>query len=385
MDNIMKIGKACVGCRSCEQSCPQTCIRFQPDQEGFLYPSVDETLCIECGVCLKKCTAFDFKPQGRRPVRILGLKNEDKKRILQSASGGASDLFARSVIQAGGCVYGCAYTEQLEVKHIKVDKEEDLYRIQSSKYVQSDVNDCYKSVKQELDKGRLVLFTGTPCQAAGLYQYLGVRSYDNLFTLDLICHGVPSPEFLRKYFEYQEKKLGEKLEYFNFRSKEKRGWGTQYLLKTKTKTETNLLSLDKYGKHFINGDCYRECCYECRYASTDRVGDITVGDFWGVEKSNPGFASASGVSAILINSVQGNKLFEMVKGQASVIETNLEAILVKQGNLQHPTCRPPGRDGFYERIQDENFIDHLKVGVCLKERLKAFLPGKLVHILKSVN
>ena len=384
MDNIMKIGKACVGCRSCEQSCPQTCIRFQPDQEGFLYPSVDETLCTQCGVCLRKCPAFDFKPQGRRPVRILGLENNDKKRIIQSASGGASDLFARSVIQAGGCVYGCAYTEQLEVRHIKVDKAEDLYRIQSSKYVQSDVNDCYQSVKHELDKGRFVLFTGTPCQAAGLYQYLGVRSCDNLFTLDLICHGVPSPEFLRKYFEYQEKKLGEKLEHFNFRSKEKRGWGTQYLLKTKTKTERNLLSLDKYGKHFINGDCYRECCYECRYASIDRVGDITVGDFWGVEKINPGFASAAGVSAVLINSLQGNKLFERVKGQASVIETNLEAILPKQGNLQHPTGRPPGRDGFYERIQDEKFIDNLKVGVCLKERLKALLPGKLVQILKSV-
>lgn len=384
MDNIMKIGKACVGCRSCEQFCPQTCIRFQPDQEGFLYPSVDETLCTQCGVCLRKCPVFGFKPQGRRPVRILGLKNNDKKRIIQSASGGASDLFARSVIQAGGCVYGCAYTEQLEVRHIKVDKAEDLYRIQSSKYVQSDVNDCYQSVKHELDKGRFVLFTGTPCQAAGLYQYLGVRSRDNLFTLDLICHGVPSPEFLRKYFEYQEKKLGEKLEHFNFRSKEKRGWGTQYLLKTKTKTERNLLSLDKYGKHFINGDCYRECCYECRYASIDRVGDITVGDFWGVEKSNPGFASAAGVSAVLINSLQGNKLFERVKGQASVIETNLEAILPKQGNLQHPTCRPPERDGFYERIQDEKFIDNLKVGVCLKERLKALLPGKLVQILKSV-
>lgn len=384
MDNIMKIGKACVGCRSCELSCPQTCIRFQPDQEGFLYPSVDETLCTQCGVCLRKCPAFDFKPQGRRPVRILGLENNDKKRIIQSASGGASDLFARSVIQAGGCVYGCAYTEQLEVKHIKVDKAEDLYRIQSSKYVQSDVNDCYQSVKHELDKGRFVLFTGTPCQAAGLYQYLGVRSRDNLFTLDLICHGVPSPEFLKKYFEYQEKKLGEKLEHFNFRSKEKRGWGTQYLLKTKTKTERNLLSLDKYGKHFINGDCYRECCYECRYASIDRVGDITVGDFWGVEKINPGFASAAGVSAVLINSLQGNKLFERVKGQASVIETNLEAILPKQGNLQHPTGRPPGRDGFYERIQDEKFIDNLKVGVCLKERLKALLPGKLVQILKSV-
>lgn len=385
MDNIMKIGKACVGCRSCEQSCPRTCIRLQPDQEGFLYPSVDETLCIECRVCLKKCPAFDFKPQGRRPIRVLGLKNKDKRRMLQSASGGASDLFARSVIGDGGSVYGCAYTGHLEVKHIKVDKLEELYRLQSSKYVQSDVNNSYETAKSELDKGKSVLFTGTPCQVAGLYQYLGSKFYDNLFTLDLICHGVPSPEFLRKYFMYKEKKLGEKLEYFNFRSKEKRGWGTQYLLKTKTKTETNLLSLDQYGKHFINGDCYRECCYECSYANTDRVGDITVGDFWGVEKSDPGFASAAGVSAVLINSLQGNKLFERVKGQASVIETGLEAILPKQGNLQHPTGRPPGRDGFYERIQDENFIENLKVGVCMKERLKALLPGKLVQILKSVN
>lgn len=385
MDNIMGIGKACVGCRSCEQSCPVKCIRLQPNQEGFLYPAVDALCCIKCGVCLKKCPAFDFKPRGRKPIRVLGLKNKEKKRMLQSASGGASDLFARSVIQAGGIVYGCAYTENLEVKHIKVDKAEELYRFQSSKYVQSDLNDCYESAKSELDKGTLVLFTGTPCQIDGLYKYLGVKSYDNLFTVDLICHGVPSPEFLRKYFAYQEKKLGEKLEYFNFRSKDKRGWGTQYFLKTKTKAKTNLLSLDKYGKHFIDGDCYRECCYECSYANTDRVGDITVGDFWGVEKSNPGFASAAGVSAVLINSLQGNKLFEQVKGQASVIETNLEAILQKQGNLQHPTGRPAGRDDFYERIQDEKFIENLKVGVCMKERLKALLPGKLVQMFKSLN
>ncbi len=385
MDNIKVIGKACVGCRSCEQSCPQNCIRLQPNNEGFLYPVVDESLCLNCGICLKKCPAFDFKPQGRRPIGVFGLKNKDKKRMLQSASGGASDLFARFIIKAGGSVYGCAYTENLEVRHIKVDKTEELYHLQSSKYVQSDLKSSYQSAKSDLDKGMLVLFTGTPCQIGGLYKYLGFLSYDNLFTLDIICHGVPSPEFLRRYFEYQEKMLGEKLEYFNFRSKDKRGWGTQYLLKTKTKTRTKLLSLDKYGKHFMDGDCYRECCYECSYANTDRVGDITVGDFWGVEKSNPEFASAAGVSAVLINSLQGNQLFERVKENASVIETDLEAILQKQGNLQHPTRRPAGRDDFYERIQDQRFIESLKVGVCMKERLKTLLPGKLVQMLKRVN
>ncbi|WP_077611307.1 Coenzyme F420 hydrogenase/dehydrogenase, beta subunit C-terminal domain [Clostridium sp. Marseille-P2415] len=383
MDNIKVVGKACVGCRSCEQSCPVKCIRLRPNQEGFLYPDVDEQVCLSCGVCLKKCPAFDFKPQGRKPVRVLGFKSNDRERILQSASGGASDLFARFIIQAGGSVYGCAYTENLEARHIKVDKIEDLYRLQSSKYVQSDLKYCYDSAKSELDKGKLVLFTGTPCQIGGLYKYLGNLSYDNLFTVDIICHGVPSPELLRKYFAYQEKKLGEELKYFNFRSKEKRGWGTQYLLKTKTKTKTNLLSLDKYGKHFMDGDCYRECCYECSYANTDRVGDITIGDFWGVEKSNPGFASISGVSAVLINSEQGNKLFERVESQASVIETELEAVLLKQGNLQHPTVRPACRDDFYEGIQDENFIENLKVGVCMKERLKTLMSGKLLQLLKS--
>lgn len=384
MDNIMVIDKACVGCRSCEQSCPKNCIRLQTNHEGFLYPVVEESLCIKCGVCLKKCPVYELKPQGRKPIRAFGLKNKDKKRMLQSASGGASDLFAWSVIQAGGNVYGSAYTENMEVEHIKVDKIQELYRIQSSKYVQSDLKNSYQSVKRDLDKGELVLFTGTPCQISGLYKYLDAGTNDNLFTVDLICHGVPSPEFLRKYFEYQEKKLGEKLEHFNFRSKEKRGWSTQYLLKTKTKTKTKQLLLDKYGKHFMDGDCYRECCYQCSYANIDRVGDITIGDFWGVEKKNPAFASTAGVSAVLINSQQGNQLIEKVKSQASIMETDLEAILYKQGNLQHPTGRPASRDQFYERIQDEKFIENLKVGVCIKERIKTLLPRRLFQILKKM-
>lgn len=385
MDNIKGIGKACVGCRSCEQSCPKKCIRLRPNEEGFLYPVIDERACINCGICLKRCPAFEFKPQGRTPIRVLGLKNKDKKRVLQSASGGASDLFARFIIENGGSVYGCAYTEHLEARHIKVDQAEELHRIQSSKYVQSDLKYTYESAKEELDKGKLVLFTGTPCQIGGLYKYLGNSTYGNLFTIDLICHGVPSPEFFRKYLAYQDKRMGEELAYFNFRSKDKRGWGTQYLLKTKTREKTKPLALDKYGKHFMDGDCYRECCYECCYANTDRVGDITVGDFWGVEKSCPDFASAAGVSAVLINSQQGIKLLERVKNQASVIETDLEAILLKQGNLQRPTSRPAVRDHFYDGIGDKRFIEKLKVGVCMRERLKALLPGELVQKLKRLN
>ena len=146
---------------------------------------------------------------------------------------------------------------------------------------------------------------------------------ENLYTVDLICHGVPSPKFFKKYLEYQNKQTAGRVIYFNFRSKDKRGWGTQYLLKTKTKTKTKTLSLDRYGKHFMDGDCYRESCYKCAYANTSRVGDLTVGDFWGIAKSHPSFNSPKGVSSVFVNTEKGQKLFEMMRSSCRSRRSNV--------------------------------------------------------------
>ena len=278
-------------------------------------------------------------------------------------------------------VYGAAYDEQLAVSHIEVTDEAEREKLQSSKYVQSDPKDSYAKVKQRLSEGKTVLFTGTPCQIAGLYAFLGGNP-ENLYTVDLICHGVPSPKFFKKYLEYQNKQTAGRVIYFNFRSKDKRGWGTQYLLKTKTKTKT--LSLDRYGKHFMDGDCYRESCYQCAYANTSRVGDLTVGDFWGIAKSHPNFNSPKGVSSVFVNTEKGQKLFELMRPLAEVDEATLEEGMVKQHNLVRPSSRPASRDNFYKGIDEPGFIEHIKVGLQPKARLKSILPNKLIQKIKSL-
>lgn len=297
MENISKIKEKCVGCKSCEQSCPKQCISMIENKEGFWYPFVDEKNCVECELCLKRCPVENTDIHRNEPKKVWAWRNKNDEDIMRSASGGASDSAVKTVLQFGGVAYGAAYDEKFVVSHIAVTTDVQRQKIQSSKYVQSDLKDCYSKVKEDLLKGKRVLFTGTPCQIAGLYAFLG-GDKENLHTIDLICHGVPSPKFFKKYLEYQKSKIDESIVYFNFRSKDKRGWGTQYLLKTKTKTKTKTLSLDRYGKHFMDGDCYRESCYQCPYANTKRVGDLTVGDFWGVVKSHPAFYSEKGVSSI---------------------------------------------------------------------------------------
>ena len=246
MENISRIKEKCVGCKSCEQSCPKHCISMVENKEGFWYPSVDEKSCIECKVCLKKCPVENTEFHRNEPHRVWAWRNKNDVDIMRSASGGAADSAAKTILQMGGVVYGAAYDEQLAVSHIEVTDEAERENLQSSKYVQSDPKDSYTKVKQRLSEGKTVLFTGTPCQIAGLYAFLGGNP-ENLYTVDLICHGVPSPKFFKKYLEYQNKQTAGRVIYFNFRSKDKRGWGTQYLLKTKTKTKTKTLSLDRYA------------------------------------------------------------------------------------------------------------------------------------------
>lgn len=383
MENISDVGKKCFGCRSCEQVCPKHCITIELTKEGFLYPVIEEEKCIQCGLCLKACPTERVLEHRNKPQHVWAFKNKNTEELLRSASGGAADVAVGIVISQGGVAYGAAYDEKLAVRHIEVDDEEGKEKLQSSKYVQSDINNCYLKAKKALSGGRTVLFTGTPCQIAGLYAFLG-GDRPNLYTIDLICHGVPSPKFFEKYLEYQERQKKDKVIYFNFRSKEKRGWGTQYLLKTKNKSETKSLMLDRYGKHFMTGDCYRECCYQCPFANTVRVGDITVGDFWGIAKSHPDFYSTQGVSSVFVNTDKGIELFERVKKLGDAIPATMEEGIVKQHNLVKPTVRSANREDFYNDIDEPDYIDKMKVGLQMKERIKAALPAETIKFIKMI-
>lgn len=383
MDNISMIQDKCYGCRGCEQACPKHCISMEPSGEGFLYPVIREKDCVHCGLCLQACPVKRAEIHRNIPQRVYAFRNRNTEEIMRSASGGAADVAAGIILRQNGVVYGAAYDEHFAVKHIEVTNELEKERLQSSKYVQSDIGNCYSRTKKMLSDGRMVLFTGTPCQIAGLYAFLG-GDHPNLYTLDLICHGVPSPKFFEKYLDYQKHEMNGNVIYYNFRSKDKRGWGTQYLLKTMTKSKTKALSLDRYGKHFMDGDCYRESCYQCPYANTDRVGDITVGDFWGISKSHPEFNSPKGVSSVFINTEKGKCLFEKMRLFAEVEEATLGEGMMKQHNLVSPSDRPKRRDSFYKDIDKPGFIEELKIGLQIKTRLKSVLPGKWVQKIKSL-
>ncbi|MBT9776255.1 4Fe-4S dicluster domain-containing protein [Clostridium sp. MCC353] len=384
MENISRIKERCVGCKSCEQSCPKHCISMVENKEGFWYPVVDEKSCIGCKRCLKTCSAEKTDLHRNEPQHVWAWRNKNDTDIMRSASGGAADSAAKAILQMGGVVYGAAYDYQLVVSHIEVRNDAEREKIQSSKYVQSDLKDSYSKVKRRLSEGKTVLFTGTPCQIAGLYAFLG-GDQPNLYTVDLICHGVPSPKFFKKYLEYKNKQAGDRVIYFNFRSKDKRGWGTQYLLKIETETETKTknLFIDPYGKHFMDGDCYREICYQCPFANTSRVGDLTVGDFWGIAKSHPEFNSPKGVSSVFVNTEKGQQLFEKMESFAEVKQATLEDGMVKQHNLVRPSDRPITRDVFYVGIDEPEFVDRIKVGLQLKARLKTMLPSKLIQTIKK--
>ena len=402
MESIQVIGNKCVGCRSCEQVCPKLCIQIKANKEGFLYPDVDENLCVRCGICAKHCPAAigmqragegcgnigmqDRYADERKPLKAFGLKNKNQEQLFHSASGGASDVLARAVVNEGGSVFGCAWSPELKAEHVEIIREDELWKIQSSKYVQSDTGNTYSLVKERLNEGKKVLFTGTPCQVAGLYAFLGGKNYDNLYTIDLICHGVPSPKLLEKYFAYLEDVMGEKIETYNFRSKEKRGWGTQYRYRAETenKKRTGLSVFDKYGAHFKKGYCYRECCYQCDYANLSRRGDITVGDFWGIDSVNSKFSSPMGVSSLLINTEKGLELMSKIKNRAEIVEVSVESVCLKQGNLREPAGRPDDRDTFYEQIDEADFVKNLKVGLQMKERIKAIIPRAVTVGLKRI-
>lgn len=382
MNNISFVQDQCVGCRSCEQVCPKQCIAIKPTTEGFLYPVVDENQCVQCRRCVQACPTQNTQMHRHEPQSVWAFRNRNEDEIMRSASGGAADVAANVALQKDGVVYGAAYDENFAVRHIEVTGQEQRERLQSSKYVQSDIHDCYSKARSMLREGRIVLFTGTPCQIAGLYAFLG-GDQPNLYTVDLICHGVPSPKLFAKYLQYQNRQMKSRVLYYNFRSKDKRGWGTRYLLKTNSKSKTNTLSLDRYGKHFMVGDCYRESCYQCSYANTNRVADITVGDFWGILRCHPEFFSEKGVSSVLVNTDKGAELFKLMQEQGEILQATLDEGLIKQGNLVRPTRRTSARDVFYQGIDRVDYIDNMKVGLQMKERLKAVMPPWLVILIKK--
>lgn len=388
MNNISMLGKDCCGCTACEQICPKNCISFKENNEGFMYPVVEQAVCVNCGACVKHCPVLNPIPTENVPT-VYAAKYRDKQTTAESTSGGIFIPIANNTLEKGGIVYGCAYDENLVARHIAVEDENELFKLQGSKYVQSDISGIYSRIKADLESDRYVLFSGTGCQVAGLRSFLG-REYEKLTTVDIVCHGVPSPRLFARYIDYLGEKLGEPVKSYNFRSKKRHGWGLFYELEWGKKSKGGSGFDDPYYNAFLNCKTYREGCYSCRFANCNRQGDITLADFWGIEYINPKFYSKNGVSLVLVNTEKGKKLWKSLDNCIDSADSTLEQAVKMNKNLSAPSSRPDCRNGIYEGFDGdfEKYVaQKLYVKPDIKRKIKAIVPvslkGKIKHMLKK--
>ena len=318
----IKSKKDCCGCYSCVNTCPQKCIHMESDVDGFLYPTVDKDKCVSCNLCNKACPMLTEYSHHKNP-KAYGAINPDESTRLNSSSGGVFYLLCEYTIAKQGIVVGAAFDQSFNVVHTTAETLEECKRFMGSKYVQSRIGDLYQTVKQLLKEGRFVLFSGTPCQIAGLYTFLGECDLERLITQDIICHSVPSP---KKWNEYKNK-IGQEKQIIDicFRNKDT-GWSSgSFVVKYFDGTEyRELYAETEYMKGFLRGDYSRPSCYSCKFSSIERQSDITLGDFWGVEGLYPKLYDNKGTSVVLINSKKGNKVFREIKRNLIVKRVKLE-------------------------------------------------------------
>ena len=353
--NTLKLNKECTGCTCCKNICPVNAISFDKNAEGFMEPYIDDEKCILCGKCLKKCPQKKIINNNLKKQACYVAQIKDKDKLLVSASGGVFYALAKKFLDQNGIVYGAAYTKNIAIEHIRINNIHEVHKLQGSKYVQSHLNNIFKKVEEDLKNGLKVLFSGTPCQIAGLHEFLS-KPYKNLFTIDLICHGVPSQAIFKKYLSYLERKYKGKIVSYDFRNKEKKGWDTNYKIEFESgKKIFGSGKLDIYYQAFLTGKIYRECCYQCKYANMNRVSDITIGDFWGIENVLPEFNTINGVSGILINSEKGKKIFDEIGNSLEFYEVDPNELKKYNGNLNTPTNRPDIRNIIYTDLKDKEF------------------------------
>lgn len=361
----------CCGCGACANKCPVKAISMRENEEGFLAPAIDENLCTDCGLCAKACPALNVRYENTTEPECYAAMAEDEIRM-KSSSGGIFSLLAEHIIDKGGYICGAAFNKDWSVSHIIIDNKQDLAKLRGSKYVQSDIENCYRETKKLLDAGKEVLFSGCPCQIAGLYSFLG-KKYKQLITIDLVCHGTPSRKVWRKYLE--ENFDISKITKIDFRDKSFFGWATtmNIYFKNKTTEYHKDAQSDPYFKGFIPCLLSNKHCGKCFYTKLPRQGDISLADWWGIDNFQKGLNDNKGTSQILINSDKGKKLYSNIiphlkKNYNIGLQTTLKSI---NKTIYKPFPLHYNRERFFKNINKypvtKNISDCIenKYDVCL--------------------
>lgn len=372
--------KLCTGCMSCLNSCQYNAIKTYKDALGRKLPRIDKSKCVGCGLCRKVCHIIN-RPQLNFPIGVYAARsnNEADK---YSSSGGLATVIARHILDLGGIVFGVGF-EKSQVKYLRIDKIEDLEKIRGSKYVESEVGDIYKTVKVDLCNKRIVLFIGTPCCVAGLRGYLN-KEYENLVTVDLICHGTPPQDYLIEHVN----KMANQWDEISFRGRYEFLF-TVYQDKKVIKQKGYLE--DEYFCAFFKNLIFRENCYRCIYARPDRCSDITLGDFWGIDKETLSENYDGRISLVLLNTIKGEQLFVNLNDIKFEKRSFEEAMNPQQTNLRHPSQKPKGRELFetyYPQKGLEKAIYMTELSKILKKQrirgwIKKTLIGRLAVKIKN--
>jgi coenzyme F420-reducing hydrogenase beta subunit len=374
IDNLDK--NKCTGCSACYNICPKECITMKTDNEGFWYPNIDKNKCINCNLCEKVCPIINpVRRNDSKKLAYVGMNKDEQVRI-KSSSGGIFSILAEYIIKNNGIVYGAAFDEAFNINHKRILVSTDLDLLRGSKYVQSSIGDIYKQVKNDLESNRNVLFTGSPCQVEGLRSYLR-KEYVNLITMDFICHGVPSPLVWKKYLEEMKKSKQENIKNIYFRNKDF-GWKL-FSLKIifDKRIYSNDLSNDLFMKGFLQDVYLRPSCYACKFKKINRISDITVADFWGIENVLPKMDDDKGTSLIVIHSEKGKQLFDKLSEKMIFDEVNLnEAIKYNSSMIRSVKYNEKREKFFLELNSEKNLIDllsrytRLSFSVKLKNKIK---------------
>lgn len=351
VDQIYLKKEDCCGCSACLTLCPVSAIEFYLDEEGFEYPQINQNICTDCGVCQKVCGFIQHRMEDRSYLSAVGVRLTDKEKLKKSQSGGAFTAFAEIVLNDGGIVYGAGLgiNDTYKIRHERIEKIDELDKIKGTKYVQSSLTGIHDSILKDLSQNRIVLFSGTPCQVSSLLVFVEARKLpkETLYTIDVICYGVPSPGVLNDYINFLEKVHGGKVEDFNFRDKNWSGWRSNA---ESYKINNKMYYSNVYTSLFFRRVIMRPCCHVCPYSCSDRVGDITIGDYWFVENNNPTIDDNRGLSVVLLNDKKGDYLFERAK---HLLETWPINEKYTQANLEHPTSASSFRSRFWEEYLEK--------------------------------
>lgn len=353
----------CTGCSLCAHACAHNAITMRVNKEGFLAPVVDASRCENCGHCVEVCPVLGGKVETgekeQQPVFACQATNKDM--LIKATAGGLFPVAAKHIMDQGGVVFGAVYDHEMRVIHKAASDIEGIEAFNGSKYVQSNISQVFDAVKSYLVRGSKVLFSGTPCQIDAIKRYCSGIKTGSLYTMDVVCYGVPSPKLFRDYLDTIEEKHKKKVTDFRFRDKHKNGWSHTTVITMQDKNgKVDSLEEEDYRKvpyynMFGHRDCYRRSCYQCRYNTLQRVSDITTGNFWGIEKISRAFDISLGVSMAILNTEQGRELFRSIQHEMICERRSIAEAIAANDALIHGSKMNRRRDAVYKYYTEHGF------------------------------